>query len=220
MKDQKFTLIIPSGDNHTALYESLKHFDVERIYILACKPTIKAMEILKKELEAKGYNVIIKKLKADIWEGMFMAMAEVKDEEPHPEQIIVNVCTGNPIKRCAATTATFVNGLKGFAMENGKPMIFPLLKFSYYKILTDKKVDILKYLLNHKECCDTLDELSNRLKMSLPLLSYHINGNLKSEGLKDLGLIETEETKGKIRLHLTTLGKLLVQGYIHQAEDD
>jgi hypothetical protein len=220
MKDQKFTLVAPSGENHNALYESLKHFDVERIYILACNQTLTDMEKLKVELEKKGYKVIIKKLKADIWEGMFIGMAEIKEEEPHPERIIVNVCMGNPIKRCAATTATFVNGLKGFAMENGKPMIFPLLKFNYYKVLTDKKVDILKYLLEHKDCCDTLDELSTRLKMSLPLLSYHINGNLKSEGLKDLGLIETEETKGKIRLHLTTLGKLLVQGYIHQAEEE
>jgi hypothetical protein len=50
--------------------------------------------------------------------------------------------------------------------------------------------------------------------MSLPLVSYHVNGTLKSEGLKQLGLVETTEQKGRVEVHLSTLGKLLVRGYI------
>ena len=60
----------------------------------------------------------------------------------------------------------------------------------------------------------SLEELSKKTKMSLPLISYHINGNLKSEGLKDLGLVETMEEKGRIAVKLSTLGRLLVKGYI------
>ncbi|MBI4155584.1 hypothetical protein HY498_05905 [Candidatus Woesearchaeota archaeon] len=50
--------------------------------------------------------------------------------------------------------------------------------------------------------------------MSMPLLSYHINGILKSEGLKQLGLIDVKEGKGSLVIELNTLGKLLVKGYI------
>ena len=42
--------------------------------------------------------------------------------------------------------------------------------------------------------------------MSLPLVSYHINGNLKSDGLKELGLVAADELKGKIKISLTLLG--------------
>ena len=50
--------------------------------------------------------------------------------------------------------------------------------------------------------------------MSAPLISYHINGNLKSKGLKEMGLIETKEEKGRLYLKLSTLGKLLVRGQV------
>jgi len=80
-------------------------------------------------------------------------------------------------------------------------------------MLTNKKMEILK-LLKKPDCCNSLEELSKKTKMSLPLISYHINGNLKSEGLKDLGLVDTNENKGKIAVSLSTLGRLLIKGYI------
>ena len=50
--------------------------------------------------------------------------------------------------------------------------------------------------------------------MSLPLISYHINGNLKSEGLRDLGVVSTTEKGGRMAVELTMLGRMLVKGYI------
>ena len=58
------------------------------------------------------------------------------------------------------------------------------------------------------------EELSRRTGMSLPLISYHINGTRKADGLKELGLVDTEENKGRVRMTLTTLGRLLIKGYI------
>jgi len=99
------------------------------------------------------------------------------------------------------------------AVDSGMAMMLTVLKFSYYNILTDKKMEILK-LLKKPDCCSSLEELSKKSKMSLPLISYHINGNLKSDGLKELGLVDTTEEKGRIAVKLSTLGKLLVKGYI------
>ncbi len=116
--------------------------------------------------------------------------------------------------QCAATSAAFVNGIKAFAVENGEPMLLPVLKFSYYTQLTEKKMHILRLLYDDPTGYMDLEQVSRKLKMSLPLLSYHLNGNLKSEGLREHGLVETTETKGKIAVSLTMLGKLLIKGYI------
>ncbi len=74
-------------------------------------------------------------------------------------------------------------------------------------------MEILKHL-GDESCCSTLEELSKRTDMSMPLTSYHVNGNLKSEGLKELGLVDTLENKGRIDIRISTLGKLLLKGYI------
>jgi DNA-binding transcriptional ArsR family regulator len=73
-------------------------------------------------------------------------------------------------------------------------------------------MNILKQL--HNKTYNSLDELSKATNMSLPLLSYHINGNLKSDGLKDLGVVETEENSGRLTIQLSMLGRMLVKGYI------
>ncbi|MBS3103281.1 winged helix-turn-helix transcriptional regulator, partial [Candidatus Woesearchaeota archaeon] len=110
-------------------------------------------------------------------------------------------------------SAAFVNGLKAISVNGNDVMLLPVLKFSYYNMIAGKKMEILK-LLSKPGCCASLEELSKKTKMSLPLISYHINGNLKSEGLKGMGLIETMENKGKIAIKLSTLGSMLIKGYI------
>ena len=70
-------------------------------------------------------------------------------------------------------------------------------------------------VLSQPDCCVSLNELSKKTKMSLPLISYHINGNLKSEGLKEMGLVDVNEKKGKIEIKLSTLGRMLMNGYLN-----
>ena len=74
-------------------------------------------------------------------------------------------------------------------------------------------MEILKHL-GDESCCASLDELATRTGMSMPLISYHVNGNLKSEGLKELGLVDTLENKGRTDIRISTLGRLLLKGYI------
>ena len=143
---------------------------------------------------------------------MFRKIAEIREIEKD-KNILINTATGDRMTTCAATSAAFVNGIKAFSVDNGMTMLLPVLKFSYYKMLTDRKMDILK-MLNKPDCCISLEELSKRTKMSLPLISYHINGNLKSEGLKEMSLVETTEKKGRIEIKLSTLGRLLIKGYV------
>lgn len=75
-------------------------------------------------------------------------------------------------------------------------------------------MSILRLLYGDDECCASFEELSKRTKMSLPLVSYHINGTPKSEGLKKLGLVEVKEIGGKSAINLSTMGGLLIKGYV------
>lgn len=108
----------------------------------------------------------------------------------------------------------------GFVREraegpDGKVMMLPVLKFSYYRLLPERKLAILNFLKTQPDCCASLEDLAERTKMSLPLVSYHVNGNSKAEGLLTMGLIETQlGQRGKTQVMLTELGRLLAEGVI------
>ncbi len=167
---------------------------------------------MKQELQKFQVPVDMRYIQGNIWEETFRAIAEIKETEKNNE-ILINVSTGNPTTRCAATSAAFVNGLKAFVVEGNETSMLPVLKFSYYRILSDKKIGILQFL-DKKGKEVTFDELCQHTKMSLPLVSYHLNGNLKSEGLKELGLVETVDDGSRSLIRLTMLGRLLIKGYV------
>jgi hypothetical protein len=219
----KKIIIAPVGENIEALYQGLNEFPAERIILVTPESKMDLAEKTKAELEKFKVPVVIKPIKGEgssgLWEAMFETVSKIRKEENEAD-IIVNVATGDRITNCAATSAAFVNGLKAFSVDEKEGvMLLPVLKFSYYKLLTDKKMEIIK-VLNQPGCCMSLDELSKRTKMSLPLTSYHVNGTLKSDGLKELGLVDTIEKNGRVEIHLSMLGRLLVKGYIEQKQEE
>lgn len=211
----KHVIIAPVGDNIEDLFVGIKEFPTERIVLISEIAKAKDAEKAKTDLEKFKIPTQIKYLKNDghVWEQTFEAVAEIAKLEKD-NSLLINVSTGDRDTRCAVTSAAFVNGIKAFAVEGSEAMLLPILKFSYYKILTDKKIGILK-TINENDCCASLEELSKKTEMSLPLISYHINGTLKSEGLKELGLVETSEKNGKVAVTLSMMGRLLIKGYIN-----
>tara|TARA_Y100000310_G_C20656488_1_gene802233 strand:- start:1488 stop:2129 length:642 start_codon:yes stop_codon:yes gene_type:complete len=206
-------IIAPVGDNMGALFVGMRDFPSETVVLISPTNQLKQAEKAKKELEKFGIDVKITELEGNIWEGFFEKVSKIKSIEKDAE-IIINTSTGDRNSQCAMTSAAFVNGLKAFSVMEKETMLLPILKFSYFKILTDKKLEILKILYEDKTCCKSLEELSKKTRMSPPLISYHVNGTLKSEGLKSLGLIELNESKGKTALSISTLGRLLIKGYV------
>lgn len=210
-RTMKYVFIAPVGDNIDALFIGVRDFPTEKVVLLAPANRTSEAQRAKKELEKFHIPCQIFEIKGNVWEEMFKKIAELKEQEKG-KNIIVNTATGDRTTTCAATSAAFVNGLKAVSVEGNQTMMLPVLKFSYYKILTEKKLTLLKLL--NKESPLTLEELSKRTHMSLPLLSYHVHGNLKSEGLVSLGLAEVQEEKGRVLLSPTMLGRLLIKGYI------
>jgi hypothetical protein len=212
----KYIVVAPMGDYMDALFVGLREFPTEKVILVSPEDKMEEAEKVKKELEKFKVPTFIMKVaggtEIEVWENIFKAIADIKSTEKDKE-IIVNVATGDRVTRCSATSAAFVNGFKAFAVSGDKTMMLPVMKFSYYKMIPDKKMEILK-ILHDKNCCSSLEELSKKTGMSLPLISYHINGNLKSEGLKTMGLVQTTEEKGRVSVELTSLGRMIVRGYI------
>ncbi|MAG16336.1 hypothetical protein CMO88_04710 [Candidatus Woesearchaeota archaeon] len=203
-------VIAPVGDNIDALFVGLREFPAQKVILITPPERIKIAQKTKEDLERFKIDAYIEEVEGNLLEGMFEKIAKIKQIEKDTN-ILVNVATGDRISTCAALSAAFVNGLKAFGVEQNEVMLLPILRFSYYKILTDRKLAILKLLYKSPK---TLEKLSKETKMSLPLISYHVNGNLRAEGLKQLGLIETKDVKGRVNVSISTLGNLLIKGYI------
>jgi DNA-binding transcriptional ArsR family regulator len=212
----KNIVIAPMGDHMDSLFVGIREFPTEKIILVTPDRWKSDAESTIKDLERFKIPASVMKIEGktetEIWEFTFQAISNIKHSETGKE-LLVNVATGDRTSRCAATSAAFVNGLKAFATDGDKALMLPVMKFNYYKMISDKKMDILK-ILHDKDCCSSLEELSKKSKMSLPLISYHINGNLKSDGLKTMGLVETTEEKGRISVELSPLGRMIVRGYI------
>lgn len=213
MRVTKNIIIAPVGDNMDALYVGLKEFPTERVYLLTPDQYRIAAQKAAKDLERFGTPSKIIFLRGDVWEDMFRKIGEISLAEKG-NNVVINTATGDRTTTCAATSAAFVNGIKAFSIEGGTAMLLPVLKFSYYRLLTEKKMEILK-MLSKPGCCTSLEELHKKTNMSLPLISYHINGNLKSEGLKEMGLVETSEVRGRLEIRLSMLGRMLLNGYVN-----
>ncbi|MEA2037445.1 MAG: hypothetical protein U9O94_08090 [Nanoarchaeota archaeon] len=208
------TVIAAVGENMDSLFVGIREFPTKRIILITSGDQLDLAEKTKKDLEKFKIPVQIKQVQGNPWESMFEAVKDIKELEGD-KNLIINAASGDAgANKCALCSAAFVNGLRAFTVSDNNVTLMPILKFSYYKILTDKKMELLKFLHKNKQCCASLEELSKKLGMSLPLVSYHVNGNLKSEGLKEMGLVTADEWKGRIKISLTLLGKLLVKGYV------
>jgi len=208
----KKIIVAPVGDYMDDLYVGIKEFPTEKVILITAKDRLKQAEETRDSLEKFKIPTQIVEIKGNVWEETFKEVAKIKKYEKG--DILINVSTGTRDSRCAATSAAFINGLKAFAVDGAETMMLPVLKFSYYKMLTDQKMKLLQILFEEKDCCSSLDALSKKAKMSLPLISYHINGTLKSDGLKTMELVETEEIKGRVTVKLSMLGRMLLKGYV------
>ncbi|MBI2675777.1 MAG: hypothetical protein HYX24_04930 [Candidatus Aenigmarchaeota archaeon] len=210
----KYTIVAPVGDNIGALFVSIKEFPTERIVLISAQDRMADAEKAIDDLKKFSIDSEVIRIEGNVWEELFRVVGQLS--KAGRENIVVNVATGDRNMQCAATSAAFVNGLKAVSVENNEIMPLPVLRFNYYKILSGRKMKILEILLSQPDCCSSLEQLSQLAGMSLPLISYHINGTPKSDGLKTMGLAEAEEKKGRVSLRLTALGRLLLKGYVGQ----
>ena len=204
-------VIAPVGDNLRVLFVGIKEFPTEKVFLLAPNEYLKEAKKYSKKLKEFTIKSEIIELPRNNLEEMFEVFGKICSEND-PDEIIVNVATGDRMTTCSALSASFANGLKAFGVENDKTMLLPIMKLSYYNELSENKLKILQEL--SVEDFISLQDLYKKLGMSVSLLSYHINGNYKYKGLKEYRLVLVKERNKKVFVKLSDMGNLLLKGYI------
>ncbi len=207
-----FTVIAPVGDNLKALFVGIKDFPTEKFILITPKHNVKAAKSVAEKLRDFTIKSEIIEIEDDVMGEMFKVFSRLCALYPE-NQLIVNVATGDRMSTCAALSAAFANGMKAFGVMGDKTMLLPIMKLSYYNEISENKMKVLKKL--DVDSYVSIKELNKRLGMSVSLLSYHINGNYKHKGLKELRLVETKEEKKNLFVKLSKMGHLLISGYIN-----
>jgi hypothetical protein len=207
----KHTIIIPIGKNQQAIYLCIKEFALAKLILLSSAEHVHLMKRVTKDLEKFCIPYESHMLVNADWENIFHTIRAIAEKEQQ-SSLLINVGVADPSAKCAATCAAFVNGIKAFDVMQGEIMMLPVLKFSYYSLVTEKKRALLQILIIGGENGFALDFLSKKAKISPPLLSYHIHGTKKVDGLKQLGLVDVLEKNGKTVVKINMLGTMLIKG--------
>ncbi len=210
----KYNVVAPVGENLESIFTAIRDFPTEKIYLISKGKHLDRIDELKSVADRLKIDVQVIEIKGSLLEGMFKTFAQIKSAV-NEDSLLVDVSSGDNLDNCAALSAAYVNGLKAFAVIESKLMMLPVLKFSYYRLIPERKLAIVMFLKTQPDCCSSLEDLAQRTKMSLPLVSYHVNGNAKAEGLLTQGLVETHiGPRGKTQIMLTELGRLIAEGAI------
>jgi DNA-binding MarR family transcriptional regulator len=208
----KYNIVAPLGPDLESIYTVIREFPAEKIYILSTGKHREKLDELREVAGKLKIGVQVIDIKGGLLEGMFKTFAQMKTAV-NEDSLLVDVSSGDNLENCTALSASYVNGLKAFAVMDDKLIMLPVLKFSYYRLLPERKLAILQFLKTQPDCCSSLEDLAGRTKMSLPLVSYHVNGNAKAEGLITMGLVETHiGPRGRTQVMLTELGRLIAEG--------
>ena len=93
-----------------------------------------------KKLEEFTIKTVIVEIGENLLEEMFRVFGEICSVYDNDE-LIVNVATGDRYSTCAAISAAYANGLKTFEIMGEKSILLPIMKLSYYRELTDNKLE-------------------------------------------------------------------------------
>jgi DNA-binding transcriptional ArsR family regulator len=208
----QYTIVAPMGESVDTIYQVIRTFPTNKVVLITDQQQLNKANEFKNDLEKFKIPITISKLKDFTIEEIFRIIKIVSDSTK--ENIIINVTSGNKVTSCLTLCAAYVYGLTAVAVMGENVMMFPIVRLSYYKAISPRKLKIMELLYTKKNCCSSLDQMAHELNMSLPLVSYHINGNQKVDGLKQMGLIDTVESRKRTEVTLNTLGEMLMMGYI------
>jgi hypothetical protein len=196
------------GNSFNSLYAAIKEFSVDKIILIYAESKKNFVDKIKSDLKRFGIPVETIKIKNNLWEETFRTISKLSRNK---KNVIVD-CTSNSSMQSAAISAAFVNGLRAFILNKNEMVFLPTINANYYDIISKQKMKILK-IISERDSGITQEELSKKTNMSLPLISYHVNGTPKAKGLKAMGLLKSTEKAGRVVLELTQTGKTLAKAY-------
>lgn len=212
MKNILVGIIGEDKDCEEILFKGFKKFYPDLIVLLTKEKFIKKSEKIEKNLSKFDIDIDIRKI-SDFphLEEVFMAIRDLTNIYKG-ENLVINVDV-DYMTSCLVLSSSFVNGIQAIGILGEEVIAYPIMKFSYYNAINDKKMYLLD-LINKKGEFDSMEDLSKKAKMSLPLIAYHLRGNRDSEGLVSMNLVDTFKKDSTVSIKLTDLGKLIANGYV------
>ncbi|MFQ6127137.1 MAG: DUF6293 family protein [Candidatus Heimdallarchaeota archaeon] len=209
---KQHVLIAPVGKEMETIFPILRTFPTKKIILIASDNTWKEANEFKDELKIFRIPIEITKVESYSIDDIFKIIKNIMKFEKGKDALI-NVASADKVTSCFTLCAAYVYGISAVAVMGEKVMLLPIMKFSYYKTISEPKLKILS-ILHKKESYMTIEELRAETNMSRPLLSYHLNGTTEVEGLKQLELVETRDERKNVMVKLSELGKMLIAGYL------
>jgi DNA-binding transcriptional ArsR family regulator len=207
-------LIIPFGDGIDTTYQLIRSFPTKKIFLICSNDDHTKTLEFQNSLEKFKIPIKISRIKDYSLQDIFKTIRKMSESEKDSNNIIINISSGSKVTSCLTLCAAYVYGITAVAVMEDRIMMMPVVRLSYYKVISSSKLKILRLLYDKKNCCAALEVIKNELDMSLPLVSYHINGTAKKDGLKQMGLVDTVEGRKRIEVTLSTLGEMLMMGYV------
>ena len=199
-------------DCEEILFKGFKRFYPNVVVLLVKSKYIKSAKRIEKNLKKHDIDIDIYEISNfPSLEEVFMKIRDMLSL--YEDDVIVINVDCDYMTSCLALSSAFVNGIAAIGILGDEIIAYPIMKFSYYNAVNDKKMEILR-LINDKGEFDSMEMLSKKSKMSLPLIAYHLRGNRDSVGLVSMNLVKTKKTKSGICVKLTELGKLIANGYV------
>lgn len=201
----------PDSDVSDVLFLGLARFPAKKVVLLFEPRFQRKSESLQKKLATSGVPADLLPLDCLTFEAVFESVARL-NEGVGNDKLILNVDVDHQ-SSCIMLSAAFVNGVQAIGLSNGAVIAYPIMKFSYYHALSERKSQMLRYLVK-QDGVDSLESFSKALGMSLPLVTYHVHGSKQKPGLVTLGLADVSRQKGRVSVRPTALGRLIVQGLV------
>jgi len=202
-------------EDKDAIIAAIRYLPISKLILLTVKG--------QKEVASRFAGSIGRTLKVEtqvyeiakplIYNTLIILKNILSDSREHFDDIIMNASSGDKQLGCAAMTAAFINGLKTIVVDEGKPVLLPIIRMRYDEVISEAKLNILRALERVGGSVKDLTELSQLTNYGKPLLSYHIKGSEDSKGLMDLGLVQVSRPRGgSSEIRVTEVGRMLLAG--------
>lgn len=212
MKTVLLAVIGEDDDAGEVIHRGFEIIKPDTIVLLVKKGFEKYAKRLEKEYFSETIEIKTDYLSKDpLMEEVFMKV-KYYSEYYSDDSVVINV-DSDYYTSCLALSSAFVNGIAAIGMLKDEVIAYPIMKFSYYNAINEKKFSLLDTIYQSGRI-NSMEELSQLSNMSLPLIAYHLRGNKDSKGLIEMNLVETEKNNGTIAMELTPLGRLIVKGAI------
>lgn len=199
----RYTLIAPVGGDLQALFVGLREFPTKKLVLLYTRDKRDKIPKIKESLEAFRLPIEAHELGDNLLGDAFNVMRGLGEKVG---ELLVNTSAGDASLASIVLSVANVLGIKAFAVVGDTPIVLPTFKLDMARIVSKKKAEILKALAKGPL---RFSELKRRVRLSAPLLSYHLNGDRKSEGLVSIGLVEVQGGPKNRVVSLSSLGRLL-----------